>query len=160
MDESKIIIYQTPDGKTSVDVKLENETVWLTANQMAYLFDRDEKTIRKHINNVFVEKELDKTNNTHFLRVDGVKQPVAFYTLDVIISVGYRVKSQRGTQFRIWANSVLKEYLIKGYAVNDKISLQGVESYKPQYINVNDHFRDLTKMISFAFGVNLLNFEL
>lgn len=97
----KIVIYQTKDGKTSIDMKLENNTVWLPANQMAALFDRDEKTIRKHINNVFSENELEKKNNTHFLRVDGVKQPVAFYSLDVIISVGYRVKSQRGTQFRI-----------------------------------------------------------
>ena len=98
----KIVIYQTADGQTSIEVKLENETVWLSANQMATLFDRDEKTIRKHINNVFSEGELEKENNTHFLRVDGVKQSVAFYSLDVIISVGYRVKSQRGTQFRIW----------------------------------------------------------
>ena len=97
----KIVIYQTKDGKTSIDMKLENNTVWLPANQMAALFDRDEKTIRKHINNAFSENELEKKNNTHFLRVDGVKQSVAFYSLDVIISVGYRVKSQRGTQFRI-----------------------------------------------------------
>lgn len=120
----KIVIYQTADGQTSIDVKLENDTVWLSANQMAILFDRDEKTIRKHINNVFSEGELEKENNTHFLRVDGVKQPVAFYSLDVIISVGYRVKSQRGTQFRIWANRVLKEYLIKGYAVNKTLTEQ------------------------------------
>ena len=117
----KIVIYQTEDGNTSIDVKLENETVWLTANQMAELFDRDEKTIRKHINNVFTECELVKENNTHFLRVDNVKQHVAFYSLDVIISVGYRVKSKRGTQFRIWANKILKNYLIKGYAINDRI---------------------------------------
>ena len=114
----KIIIYETPDGQTSIRVQLEHDTVWLSANQMAVLFNRDEKTIRKHINNVFAEKELNKENNTHFLRVDGVKQPVAFYNLDVIISVGYRVKSLRGTQFRIWANQVLKDYLIKGYAIN------------------------------------------
>ncbi|MBM6734125.1 virulence protein RhuM/Fic/DOC family protein [Mediterranea massiliensis] len=120
----KIVIYQTADGQTSIEVKLENETVWLSANQMAALFDRDEKTIRKHINNVFSEGELEKENNTHFLRVDGVKQPVAFYSLDVIISVGYRVKSQRGTQFRIWANRVLKEYLVKGYAVNKALTEQ------------------------------------
>lgn len=120
----KIIIYQTTDGQTSIEVKLENETVWLSANQMAILFDRDEKTIRKHINNVFSEGELEKENNTHFLRVDGVKQPVAFYSLDVIISIGYRVKSQRGTQFRIWANRVLKEYLVKGYAVNKALTEQ------------------------------------
>ena len=120
----KIVIYRTADGQTSIDVKLENETVWLSANQMATLFDRDEKTIRKHINNVFSEAELGKANNTHFLRVDGVKQPVAFYSLDVIISVGYRVKSQRGTQFRIWANKILKEYLVKGYAVNKALTEQ------------------------------------
>lgn len=118
----KIVIYQTIDGETSIDVRLEGETVWLSANQMALLFGRDEKTIRKHINNVFSEGELVKENNTHFLRVDNVKQAVAFYTLDVIISVGYRVKSQRGTQFRIWANKVLKDYLINGYAINDKIT--------------------------------------
>ena len=120
----KIVIYRTADGQTSIDVKLEDETVWLSANQMANLFDRDEKTIRKHINNVFSEGELEKENNTHFLRVDGVKQPVAFYSLDVIISIGYRVKSQRGTQFRIWANRVLKEYLVKGYAVNKALTEQ------------------------------------
>lgn len=120
----KIVIYRTADGQTSIDVKLEDETVWLSANQMANLFDRDEKTIRKHINNVFSEGELEKENNTHFLRVDGVKQPVAFYSLDVIISVGYRVKSQRATQFRIWANKVLKEYLVKGYVVNKVLTEQ------------------------------------
>lgn len=120
----KIVIYRTADGQTSINVKLEDETVWLSANQMANLFDRDEKTIRKHINNVFSEGELEKENNTHFLRVDGVKQPVAFYSLDVIISVGYRVKSQRGIQFRIWANKVLKEYLVKGYVVNKVLTEQ------------------------------------
>ncbi|HJH77861.1 MAG TPA: virulence RhuM family protein [Prevotellaceae bacterium] len=131
----KIVIYQTADGQTSIDVKLENDTVWLSANQMAILFDRDEKTIRKHVNNVFSEGELEKENNTHFLRVDGVKQPVAFYSLDVIISVGYRVKSQRGTQFRIWANKVLKEYLIKGYAVNKALTEQHYTELK-QLVNV------------------------
>jgi len=114
-------MYQAENGQTSIEVRLENENVWLSANQMSVLFDRDEKTIRKHINNVFSEKELVKENNTHFLRVDGVKQPLAFYSLDVIISVGYRVKSQRGVQFRQWANKVLKAYLLKGFVVNEKI---------------------------------------
>lgn len=123
-NESKIVIYQTPDGNTAIDVKMENDTVWLNTSQMAELFDRDEKTIRKHVNNVFSEGELIKENNTHFLRVDGVKQPVAYYALDVIISVGYRVKSVRGTQFRIWANKILKEYLVKGFAINNKIAAQ------------------------------------
>lgn len=119
--ENQIVIYQTDNGQTAIDVRLEKETVWLSANQMSVLFDRDEKTIRKHVNNVFAENELDKENNTHFLRVVGVKQPVAYYSLDVIISVGYRVKSQRGVQFRQWANRVLKDYLLKGYAINERI---------------------------------------
>ena len=94
-EQNQILIYQTEDGQTQVDVRMENETVWLSANQMSMLFGRDEKTIRKHVNNVFSEGELEKENNTHFLRVVGVKQLVAYYNLDVIISVGYRVKSQR-----------------------------------------------------------------
>ena len=94
-EQNQILIYQTEDGQTQVYVRMENETVWLSANQMSMLFGRDEKTIRKHVNNVFSEGELEKENNTHFLRVVGVKQPVAYYNLDVIISVGYRVKSQR-----------------------------------------------------------------
>ena len=122
-----IIIYQSEDGNTRINVNLQGETVWLSANQMAILFDRDEKTIRKHINNVFSEGGLPKKNNTQKMRVDDVKQAVAFYTLDVIISVGYRVKSKRGTQFRIWANKILKEYLIKGFAINDKITQRKYE---------------------------------
>ena len=121
MEENKIVIYQTEDGQTQIDVRLENDTVWLTANQMSTLFDRDAKTVRKHINNVFAEEEVPQDNNTHFLRVDGVKQPVAYYSLDVIISVGYRVKSKRGTAFRIWARQILKDYLVKGYTVNERI---------------------------------------
>ena len=117
----KIIIYQTADGQTAIDVRLENETVWLNTNQMALLFDREESNIRRHVTNVFKEGELERENNVHFLHVNGVKKPVPYYTLDVIISVGYRVKSQRGTQFRIWANRVLKDYLVKGYAVNERI---------------------------------------
>ncbi len=117
----KIIIYQTDDGQTAIDVRLENETVWLNTNQMAMLFDREESNIRRHVSNVFKEGELERENNVHFLHVNGVKKPVPYYTLDVIISVGYRVKSQRGTQFRIWANRVLKDYLVKGYAVNERI---------------------------------------
>ena len=116
--ENQIVIYQTDNGQTSIDVRLESETVWLNTSQMSLLFDRDEKTIRKHVNNVFSDNEVPKEDNTHFLRVVGVNQPVAFYSLDVIISVGYRVKSQRGVQFRRWANRVLKEYLLKGYVVN------------------------------------------
>ena len=122
--DNKIIIYQTADGQTAIDVRLENETVWLNTNQMAMLFDREESNIRRHVTNVFKEGELERENNVHFLHVNGVKKPVPYYTLDVIISVGYRVKSQRGTQFRQWANKVLKDYLVKGYAVNERIQQQ------------------------------------
>ena len=118
--ENNIVIFQDKDIKLEVPISLEKDTVWLTANQMAELFDKDEKNIRKHINNIFEDEELDYENNTQKMRVVGVKQKVPFYTLDVIISVGYRVKSKRGILFRRWANSVLKEYLIKGYALNQK----------------------------------------
>ena|GEM_PF-1016025 len=117
-NRGEIVLYQ-PEGEVRLEVRVENETVWLTANQMARLFNRDEKTLRKHINNVFSE-EVEKDNNTHFLRVVGVKQPVAFYSLDVIISVGYRVKSASGVKFRRWANQVLKEFMLKGYAINQR----------------------------------------
>jgi hypothetical protein len=120
-ENNQIIIYQTEDGQTQVDVRMENETVWLTTSQMAMLFDREESNIRRHVINVFKEGELEKENNVHFLHVNGVKKPVPFYNLDVIISVGYRVKSQRGVQFRRWASKILKEYLVKGYAVNDRL---------------------------------------
>ena len=131
--KNEIIIYQTEDGQTQIDVRMENETVWLSANQMASLFDRDEKTIRKHINNVFLDCEVEKESNTHFLRLAHSDKPVAFYTLDVIISVGYRVKSQRGVQFRQWANRVLKQYLVKGYAVNER--------------RVQEHYTELRQLV-------------
>ena len=122
----KIIIYQSEDGKTQLDVKLEGETVWLSARQMAELFNKEESNIRRHVNNVFKEAELKRENNVHFLHVNGVKKPVPYYTLDVIISVGYRVHSQRGVRFRQWANSVLKQYLVKGYAINENILKQQI----------------------------------
>ena len=111
MNRNEIIIFETEDHQIKLEVNVESETVWLSANQMALLFERDEKTIRNHINNVFSESEVEKINNTQKMRVEGVKQLVPFYTLDVIISVGYRVKSKRGVDFRRWANSVLKQYI-------------------------------------------------
>ena len=121
-NKGQIMIYQTADGQTSVNVRLENDTVWLTQAQMVQLFERERTVITKHINNVFKEGELDEKSNVHFLHIANSDKPVKFYSLDVIISVGYRVKSQRGTQFRIWANRVLKDYLIKGYALSDGVS--------------------------------------
>ncbi len=127
---NSIEIYHSQDGSVQLNVKLENETVWLSANQMAMLFDRDAKTIRKHINNVFADGELAKESNTHFLRVANSDKPVPFYNLDVIISVGYRVKSRQGVQFRQWATSILKQYLIKGYVVNQQIKLDRYNELK------------------------------
>ena len=100
VQKNEILLFEASDKSITLPVKIEQETVWLSANQMAVLFDRDEKTVRKHINNVFSEDEVEKVNNTQKMRVDGVKQLVPFYSLDVIISVGYRVKSKRGVEFR------------------------------------------------------------
>ena len=117
---NEIIKFMNGNLELDVTVTPDKDTVWLTANQMALLFDRDEKTIRKHINNTFKDREVEKENNTQKMRVVGVKQFVPFYSLDVIISVGYRVKSQNGIIFRKWATSILKDYMIKGFAVNEK----------------------------------------
>lgn len=117
---NEIVVFKDNEIELNVNLSTKENTVWLNVNQMALLFDKDEKTIRKHINNVFRDKELDENNNTQKMRVVGVKQLVSFYTLDVIISVGYRVKSQRGIIFRQWANKVLKQYLLQGYVVNEK----------------------------------------
>jgi prophage maintenance system killer protein len=129
-NNSSIIIYQSEDGQTQLEVKLQEETVWLTTNQMAELFNREESNIRRHIINIFKEGELQKENNVHFLHVNGVKKPVPFYALDVIISVGYRVKSVNGTRFRQWANRILKQYLIKGYAINQNMKLERYNELK------------------------------
>lgn len=138
-DSSSIMIYVTEDNQISLDVKLENETVWLSQSQMALLFGRDRTVISRHINNIFKEGELEKSlvcaNFAHtekYGRKEGFVQVVTteYYNLDVIISVGYRVKSINGTRFRQWANRVLKDYLIKGYAINDKIKLEHYNDLK------------------------------
>ena len=125
MDRSEIVIFETEDQQVKLEVNLENETVWLNRNQMSELFDRDVKTIGKHINNALKE-ELSVDNSTvakfATVQIEGereVERNIEYYSLDVIISVGYRVKSKRGVEFRRWANSVLKQYILKGYAVND-----------------------------------------
>ena len=124
--KNEIVLFMDGDIQLEVPVSRDGESVWLSANQMAVLFDKDETNIRKHINNVFRASEVDKNNNTQKMRVDGVKQSVAFYSLDVILAVGYRVNSQRGIAFRKWANDVLKQYILKGYAINEK-RLQALE---------------------------------
>ena len=119
-NESQIVVYQ-PNETVRLDVRLENETVWLTQAQLCELFQRDVSVISRHIKNIFVEGELEKESNLHFLQIANSDRPVALYSLDVIISVGYRVKSVIGTRFRQWANKVLKEYILRGYAINDRI---------------------------------------
>jgi hypothetical protein len=124
--KDEIIIYQSEEMSFKLDVKIVNDTVWLNRQQISTLFDRDIKTIGKHINNTFTEGELEKEStvaNFATVQYEGdrkVERQIEFYNLDVIISVGYRVKSKRGTQFRIWANKVLKDYLLKGYAVSQR----------------------------------------
>ena len=128
-----IVIYQTTDGETYIDVKFQDETVWLSQAQMAELFQKDRTVIGRHINNIFKEGELEESlvcakfaHTKDYGRREGFTQrtETTLYNLDVIISVGYRVKSKRGTQFRIWANKILKQYLLQGYAINERIASQ------------------------------------
>ena len=127
MEQNQIVIYQTEDGQTQIDVRLENDTVWLTQAQMAELFERTPQNITMHIRNAYNEGELEKMSTCkEYLQVQTegkrrVRRSVKYYDLDVIISVGYRVKSKRGTDFRIWARKVLKDYLVKGYVINERI---------------------------------------
>ena len=119
-NKGEIVMYQ-PDETIRLEVRVEDDTVWLTQQQISDLFIRDRTVINRHINNVFKEGECDKESNVHFLHIPNSDKPVMYYSLDVIISVGYRVKSLNGTKFRKWANNVLKQYLLKGYAVNQRI---------------------------------------
>ena len=134
-DKGNIIIYQTKDGQTLIDVRLENETVWINRQQMAELFDRDVKTIGKHITNALKEelKEIPTVAKFATVQQEGersVTRQVEYYNLEMITSIGYRVKSQQGIQFRIWANKVLKEYLIKGYVINEQAKAQQLADLK------------------------------
>jgi len=119
-NKSEIILYQTENGQTKLEVRLENETVWLTQQQMSELFQRDRTVITKHINNIFLENELQEESNVQNLHIANSDKGVKYYSLDVIISVGYRVKSHRGTQFRIWVTQRLKEFIIKGFTLDDE----------------------------------------
>ena len=131
--KGEIVMYQ-PDETIRLEVRVEDDSVWLTQQQITELFHRDRTVINRHINNVFKEGECDKESNVHFLHIPNSDKPVMYYSLDIIISVGYRVKSLNGTKFRRWANNVLKQYLLKGYAVNhrmfeieQKVTEQGLE---------------------------------
>jgi DNA ligase (NAD+) len=121
MNSKELVLFTSTDGNVTVDVQLKNDTVWLTQKQISELFDKERSVVTKHINNVFKEQELDEKSNVQSLHIANSDKPVSVYSLDVIISVGYRVKSKRGVEFRKWANSVLKDYLLKGYALNNNL---------------------------------------
>ena len=124
-DKDEIVLFESGDHKVALNVTVESETVWLTQAQMVELFERDQSVVSRHINAAFRE-EVSKESNMHFLHIANSDKPVTCYSLDVIISVGYRVKSKRGVEFRRWANSVLKKYILDGYAINDR-RLQALE---------------------------------
>ena len=138
---NNFILYTTPEGEVKLNVLLENETIWLTQDQMSQLFGRERSVITKHINHIFSEGELEEKSNVQNLHISGSDKKVKFYNLDVIISVGYRVKSQRSTQFRIWATKTLKEYIIKGFVLDDKRLKQGEAAFG------KDYFKELLERV-------------
>ena len=135
LSNQDLTIYKSEDGEISFNVNVFEETVWLTQNQMALLFDKDRKTITEHIRNIYKEKELE--NNRKVLR------NVEHYNLDVIISVGYRVKSKRGTQFRRWATNILKQYLLNGYAINE----QRIKNIEDKVQDLSDEIKEIHKFL-------------
>ena len=172
--KGKVILYKAPDGSMALDVKLEEETVWLTQAQMMKLFDQTKQNISLHVNNIFRERELMETlvvKESLTTASDGKNYRTNYYNLDVIISVGYRVKSKRGTQFRIWANKVLKDYLVKGYALNERklkeqterireleTVLENFSSVAERYKLEQDTFSGILKVVSdYARALDLLD---
>ena len=153
-NRGEIIIYKEPRGKAAIDVKLQEETVWLSQDQMTRLFDKNKRTISEHIRNVFKEKELHEKSVVRKFRTtarDGKSYEVTYYNLDVIISVGYRVKSKNGTQFRIWATRVLREHLVKGFTVNERRLKELHQAAHLLYFLVKNHsFVDGNKRIAAA----------
>ena len=144
MNNSELFIYQAPDGRIKIDVRLEDETVWLTQAHMAELFGKNKKTISEHIRNIFNEGELDEkavVRNFRTTAADSKNYDVQYYNLDVIISVGYRVKSQQGTRFRIWATQRLREYIVKGFALNDERFKSG--SSMNYFIELQERIREI-----------------
>jgi prophage maintenance system killer protein len=173
----ELTIYKTDDGETEIDVRLAEDTVWLNQRQMAVLFDKDTDTVGLHIKNIYDEKELEKkstSENYSVVQKEGkrnVRRDILHYNLDVIISVGYRVKSKRGTQFRIWANKILKDYLIKGYALNDKRLTESKKQLnevtenlkllgrivKQQKLSGDENLAFLNLISDYAFALDLLD---
>lgn len=149
-DKNEIIVYQPEGGEFHIEVRVENETVWLTQAQMAELFSKSISVISRHIANVFAEHELEEKSNLHFLQIANSDKPVKLFSLDVIISVGYRVKSYQGTQFRRWANQVLKEHLLKGFSVNQRLV-----SHENKLEKLDSRVIYLEKQVDFFVKTNL-----
>ena len=143
-DKNEIIVYQPEGGEFHIEVRVEQDTVWLTQAQMAELFSKNVSVISRHIANVFSEKELDEKSNLHFLQIANSDKPVKLFSLDVIISVGYRVKSYQGTQFRRWANKILKEHMLKGFSVNQRLV-----SHENKLENLDSRMINLEKQVDF-----------
>jgi prophage maintenance system killer protein len=160
----KILIYQSADGAALLDVKLYAETVWLSQKQMAMLFDTERSVITKHISNVFNSGELEEKSNVQKMHIAGSDKPVKFFNLDVIISIGYRVNSIRGTQFRIWATRVLKDHLVKGYTANEKRlkelrqSIRLIENIISKHDVSTDEAKALLKVVSdYSYALDVLD---
>ena len=149
-EKNEIIVYQPEGGEFHIEVRVENETVWLTQAQMSELFSKSISVISRHIANVFAEHELEEKSNLHFLQIANSDKPVKLFSLDVIISVGYRVKSYQGTQFRRWANQVLKEHLLKGFSVNQRLV-----SHENRLENLDSRVIYLEKQVDFFVKANL-----
>ena len=162
INKGEIVIYQTEDGQASLEVKLIKETVWLNLNQMAGLFQRNKSVVSRHISNVFRTGELSKGSTVAkfaTVQIEGdrkITRNIEYYNLDAIISVGYRVNSLRGTQFRIWANKILKDYLVTGYALNEERLQSQIEKYEAlkQSIRLIDNIVD-RKLLSTLMPANL-----
>ena len=150
VEKNEIIVYQPEGGEFHIEVRVENETVWLTQAQMAELFSKSISVISRHIANVFAEHELEEKSNLHFLQIANSDKPVKLFSLDVIISVDYRVKSYQGTQFRRWANQVLKEHLLKGFSVNQRLI-----SHENRLENLDSRVVYLEKQVDFFVKANL-----
>jgi prophage maintenance system killer protein len=169
--KNSVVLYQTPDGSSSLEVRLDQETVWLNQAQLVSLFHRDQSVISRHLRNVFSDGELDEKSNMQKMHIANSDKPIVFYNLDVIISIGYRVKSQQGTRFRIWATNVLKDHIVKGYTLNEQRFREQAEKLTEMQQSVallartltnqeliNDTGKDVLRVITdYAYALNLLD---
>ncbi len=162
-NQNELVLFESQDKGIKLSVPFNNETVWLSQRQMIELFERDQSVISKHIKNVFAEEEVDQKSNMQILHITNSDKPVVFYSLDVIISVGYRVKSKRGTEFRRWANTVLKQYILNGYAANENRlsqlnqTIQLIKRLELQTDNQLDKNQILSVVESYTQALNLLD---